>query len=129
MVGTVADEIMGLIARYGRFLAAGKITTDEFAASILDHLAGAPGSNTHIAADVVNALPAEVLPAMAAIVRDALVPGFRKSGWAYGGPSLHTEAEQAAMEAAESAFRTERVRSWALALDGPLAEQIRFRAG
>jgi len=118
MEDVAAVELLRWIGKYGRFLLAGKITSDEFAANLLDKLAAAPGANTDLAAEVVAALPAEARPAVLAVVRAALQPEFRKPAWHYGGPRQPTEAERET----ESAFLTERVQSWAAALAGPLAE-------
>ena len=125
MADVPVAELLRWVAKYGRFLLAGKITADEFSAALLDQLAAAPGSNPDLAAEVVAALPAEARPAMLAVVRVALAPGFRKPAWHYGGPGHRTEAERAA----ESAVLTERVRSWAAALAVPLAEQRHAEPG
>ncbi|MFO0851080.1 MAG: hypothetical protein U0871_21370 [Gemmataceae bacterium] len=125
MADVAVAELLRWVAKYGRFLLAGKITADEFAAALLDQLAAAPGSNTDLAGEVVAALPADARPAMLAVVRATLEPGFRRPAWHYGGPGHRTAAERAE----ESAFLTERVRSWAETLAGPLAEQRQAEPG
>jgi len=119
MADVVVAELLRWVAKYGRFLLAGKISANEFAAALLDQLAAAAESTTDSAAEVVAALPADARPAMLAVVRAALEPSFCKPAWHYGGPGHRTEAEREA----ESALLTTRVRSWATELAGLLAEQ------
>jgi hypothetical protein len=111
-----ATDLLRWAGKYGRFLATGRITDEEFAAGLLDQLAVTPRPDAHLAGEMLAALPAGARTVVEAAVRMALVPGYRHGGWHYGGPRQQTAAERET----ESALLTARVRSWTAALAAQL---------
>lgn len=112
MADDAAAEFVRVVAKYGRFLLASKISADEFRWAILDQLAAAPEANAALAAEAVAALPVGARPALTTAVREGLAPGFRKPAWVYGDGVPQTDAQREA----ESALLTARVRAWAAVL-------------
>jgi hypothetical protein len=112
-------KLLEWIAKCTRFLVAGKITAEEFADSLLDQISGV-SANIEFASTIVAAIPSDARPALAAVVRAALDPEFRKPAWFYG-PDNREQTDRDA----ESAIRTQRLQRWAKALSGPLADQTK----
>lgn len=119
MADDATVEFVRVVAKYGCFLLAGKISADEFRWAILDELAAAPEANAALAAEVVAALPVGARPALTAVVQAGLAPGFRKGAWFRGGGVPQTDAQREA----ESALLTARVRAWVVLLTECLGTQ------
>jgi hypothetical protein len=122
LVADLEDQLFRELRKCARLLGNGIITPDELVGKLMDLLATDWRERTHLATEVVAAVPEVALGELRDRVAAVLRPGYRRLAWSYGGPV----APSADYLERESADLTARERAWAARLAellGVTAEQ------